>query len=95
MDSQKTYDSLYFMNMEFTEDFLQKSCREILNDPACGKVFRIKGFQKLPDESWIAVNATLKQTQSHPIAVGQAILIVIGENLNREAIEGYWGRSRP
>ena len=26
---------------------------------------------------------------------GQAILIVIGENLNREAIEGYWGRSRP
>ena len=95
MDSQKTYDSLYFMNMEFTEDFLQKSCREILNDPACGKVFRIKGFQKLPDESWIAVNATLKQTQIHPIAVGQAILSVIGENLNREAIEGYWGRSRP
>ena len=95
MDSQKTYDSLYFMNMEFTEDFLQKSCHEILNDPACGKVFRIKGFQKLPDESWIAVNATLKQTQIHPIAVGQAILIVIGENLNREAIEGYWGRSRP
>ena len=95
MDEKKTYDSLYFMNMEFTEEFLRESCTQILKDPACGKVFRIKGFQKLPDNTWIAVNATCRQTEIHPIPNGQAILIVIGEGLHQEVIENYWGKSKP
>lgn len=95
LDEKKTYDSLYFMNMEFTQDFLQDSCSKILKDPACGKVFRIKGFQKLPDNTWIAVNATHQKTEIHPIPNGQAILIVIGEGLHQEAIEKYWGKSKP
>lgn len=95
LDEKKTYDSLYFMNMEFTQDFLRDSCSKILKDPACGKVFRIKGFQKLPDNTWIAVNATHQKTEIHPIPNGQAILIVIGEGLHQEAIEKYWGKSKP
>lgn len=95
LDEKKTYDSLYFMNMEFTESFLRESCVKILKDPACGKVFRIKGFQKLPDNTWIAVNATHQKTEIHPIPNGQAILIVIGEGLHPEAIESYWGKSKP
>lgn len=95
LDEKKTYDSLYFMNMEFTESFLRESCVKILKDPACGKVFRIKGFQKLPDNTWIAINATHQKTEIHPIPNGQAILIVIGEGLHPEAIESYWGKSKP
>lgn len=79
------------MNMDFTEDFLKESCQKILHDPACGKVFRIKGFQKLADGSWISINVTHQKTEIEPIPNGQAILIVIGEGLNQEAIEGYWG----
>lgn len=93
-DDQETYDSLYFMNMEFSEEFLRQSCGEILNDSACGKVFRIKGFQKLPDEHWFSINATHQKTDIHPVSEGQAILIVIGESLNRDAIEKYWGKSK-
>ena len=95
LDEKKTYDSLYFMNMEFTESFLRESCTQILKDPACGKVFRIKGFQKLPDNTWIAVNATHQNTEIHPVPNGQAILIVIGEGLHPEAIEACWGKSNP
>lgn len=94
-DSQKTYDSLYFMNMDFTEEFLLSSCKKILSDPACGKVFRIKGFQKLPDGSWLSINVTHQKTEIVPIKNGQAILIVIGEALQQSAIEQYWGKSRP
>ena len=94
-DEQKTYDSIYFMNMEFTEDFLQTSCKEILSDPACGKVFRIKGFQKLSDGTWLSINATHQKIEIQPIPNGQAILIVIGEGLHQEALENYWGRSNP
>ena len=94
-DGQDTYDSLYFMNMDFTEDFLRQSCKEILSDPGCGKVFRIKGFQKLSDGTWISINATHQKIEIQPISNGQAILIVIGEVLQQEAIENYWGRSNP
>lgn len=94
-DKQDTYDSLYFMNMDFTEDFLRQSCKEILSDPGCGKVFRIKGFQKLSDGTWISINATHQKIEIQPIPNGQAILIVIGEALQQEAIENYWGRSNP
>ena len=82
-----------FMNMDFTEEFLKESCTKILNDPACGKVFRIKGFQKLSDGSWISLNVTHQKTEIQPIPNGQAILIVIGEGLNQAAIERYWGKS--
>jgi hypothetical protein len=92
-DDKKTYNSLYFMNMDFTEEFLKESCTKILNDPACGKVFRIKGFQKLSDGSWISLNVTHQKTEIQPIPNGQAILIVIGEGLNQAAIERYWGKS--
>lgn len=94
-DDKQTYDSLYFMNMDFTEDFLKESWQKILHDPTCGKVFRIKGFQKLADGSWISINVTHQKTEIEPIPNGQAILIVIGEGLNQEAIEGYWGKSKP
>ena len=94
-DDKQTYDSLYFMNMDFTEDFLKESCQKILHDPACGKVFRIKGFQKLADENWISINVTHQKTEIKPIPNGQAILIIICEGLNQEAVEGYWGKSKP
>lgn len=95
LDDRATYDSLYFMNMHFTEEFLKESCRKILEDPACGNVFRIKGFQKLPDGTWLSVNVTHQKTEIQPIPTGQAILIVIGEGLHSEQIESYWGKSNP
>lgn len=94
LNEQNAYDSIYFMNMEFSEDFLRQSCQKILKDSACGKVFRIKGFQKLPDGQWISINVTHQQTDIQPVPNGQAVLIVIGENLNQEAIEQYWGKSK-
>ncbi len=94
-DEQQTYDSIYFMNMEFTKDFLLQSCKEILSDPTCGKVFRIKGFQKLSDGTWLSINATHQKIDIQPIPNGQAILIVIGEGLQQEVLENYWGRSNP
>ncbi|MEE1248686.1 MAG: GTP-binding protein [Lachnospiraceae bacterium] len=92
--NDKTYDSLYFMNMDFSEEFLRQSCEKILQDPSCGKVFRIKGFQKLPDSHWISVNATHEKIEIQPVLDGQAILIVIGEKLNKETLEQYWGKSK-
>ena len=92
-DTDKSYDSLYFMNMDFTAEFLEESCPKLFQDPNCGNIFRIKGFQQLPDGSWLSVNATKKQTVLTPVPNGQAILIIIGEDLHQDVIERYWGRS--
>ena len=77
------------MNMDFTEDFLKESCTKILNDPACGKVFRIKGFLKKKDGDWLELNITHDQISIKPIEKGQEVLIVIGEQLNQERIDYY------
>lgn len=92
-NEQNTYDSLYFMNMDFTEKFLRDTSAKILQDPSCGTVFRIKGFQKCADNSWLSVNITKQQCDIQKIQNGQSILIVIGENLNQSAIESYFGKS--
>lgn len=93
LDQQETYESLYFMNRSFTPDTLQDICTKLLKDPACGKVFRIKGFQQLPDQRWISINATHQGIRIEPIPNGQAILIVIGEGLCQDAIEAYFSSS--
>ncbi|MCR5715953.1 MAG: GTP-binding protein, partial [Lachnospiraceae bacterium] len=53
-------------------------------------VHRVKGFAKLPDGSYLELNATKDTLNMHPIANGQNIMIVIGENLNEAEIEQLW-----
>lgn len=81
------FDSLFFMNRHLTELQLRAAVKEIMDSPACGGVFRIKGFQKLEDGSWIELNATRQTTEIHPIKEGQEVLIVIGERLVKAEIE--------
>lgn len=81
------FDSLFFMNRHLTEAQLRKAVDEIMTSPSCGSVFRIKGFQKLQDGTWIELNATRQATEIHPIKEGQEVLIVIGEGLVKEEIE--------
>ena len=63
---------------------------KILNDPSCGAVFRVKGFLKKEDGQWLELNATRHEISIRPTKLGQEIMIVIGEKLNKEVIDGYW-----
>lgn len=38
---------------------------------------------------WLELNATHSKITLQPIAEGQDVLIVIGERLNKEAVESY------
>lgn len=89
------YETLYFMNLEFSQTALKSACENLFKDTACGNIFRIKGFQKLSHNHWVSVNATREKTDIQPVATGQSILIVIGEKLQQPAIEQYLGKSNP
>ena len=84
------FDSVYFMNAEISEEKLKEAAVKILLDPACGNVFRIKGFIR-KGSGWLQLNATHSVVELRPIGTGQEVLIVIGENLKAEVISDILG----
>ena len=84
------FDSLFFMNVHKSEEELHETAERILNDPSCGDVFRVKGFLRKEDGQWLGLNATRHEICIQPAKLGQEIMIVIGEKLNKEVIDGYW-----
>ena len=78
------YRSLYFLNRSLTAGEAKEKAQKLLNDPDCGNVFRVKGF--VNDGGWMQLNATKKSLSLTPIAQGQEVIIVIGEELNEERI---------
>ena len=91
LEEHSGFESQYFMNVSMTAEKMQKVAKEILEDSSCGAVFRIKGFIKAADNSWIQLNATHNGVRMEPIQEGQEVIIVIGEHLRRERIDAYIG----
>lgn len=88
------YSTLYFMNINITQDQLYNVLKNIFEDNECGKIFRIKGFIHKDNEEWLEVNATKKEISMKPIHQGQEVIIVIGENLVKDKIEEYINERR-
>ena len=88
-EAENVFTSLYYMNVKMTEQELREAAEKILSDPACGHVFRMKGFMKEKDQQWIELNATKNEITIRVLHVGQEVLIVIGENLQEEKIKFY------
>ena len=89
IEEGETFKSLYFMNLDKTKDEITEAAKKVLEDGECGKVFRVKGFLKDEAGEWLELNATHSKITLQPIAEGQDVLIVIGERLNKEAVENY------
>lgn len=89
LEDNEVFDSLYFMNRHLTREELETAADQILHDPACGDVFRMKGFLRVGEKEWLQLNATKNERKLSPIPAGQEVLIVIGENLNEAAIGAY------
>lgn len=83
------YGSVYFMNLSPSPDQLREIARNIMSDDRCGNVFRVKGFT-FSDNCWYEINAAAGKFNIHKINIGQPIIIVIGENLNRDHIGSYF-----
>lgn len=89
LSEQNGFESLYFMNITMSEQDLKTAATKMFADEKCGDIFRIKGFLKENADEWMEFNATRSKMTLQPIAKGQDVLIVIGERLNKEAVESY------
>ena len=87
LDEKEVFKSLYFMDLEISGEELRDAAQKIMQDPACGSVFRIKGFTQEADGTWTELNATHHEITQCPIAEGQKVIIVIGEQPDEEMIK--------
>ena len=85
-DEHKAFGSLCFLEQHLTVEQLQQAAARLFGDPACGHVLRVKGFAPTRD-GWLELNATAAGQTLAPIPQGQDVLIVIGEGLDKAAIE--------
>ena len=94
LEDSDIFDSLNFMNHGLSESEMQHTAEQILKDPACGTVLRIKGFCQKEDKTWVELNATHHETLLRKTEAGQEVLIVIGQRLNEERIRQYLASTR-
>ena len=88
-DEHEAFSSLCFLEQHLTLQQLQAAADHLFADAACGHVLRVKGFAPDPQGTtgWLELNATAAGRTLEPIPQGQDVLIVIGEGLDKAAIE--------
>ncbi|MBR1901045.1 MAG: GTPase (G3E family) [Lachnospiraceae bacterium] len=87
------FGSLYYMNLDLTPQKLHKIAQELLSDPQCGRIFRIKGF--VPQgEGWQEINATRGGIRTQQISRGQNVVILVGEDMKKDRIDIYFRGER-
>ena len=86
LENGQSFDSLFFMEEKITAEALERAVPRLFADKSCGEVFRIKGFVKNGAGQWMELNATPDSHTMQSVAVGQEVLIVIGEHLQEDKI---------
>lgn len=78
----------YLMNVVIDENDAMPLLTTLFEDIECGKIFRIKGY--IPAvEGWIKINVTAENMNIENSDKGQAVIIVIGDNLDLARINSY------
>ncbi|MBQ7707102.1 MAG: GTP-binding protein [Lachnospiraceae bacterium] len=80
------FDALFFMNLDMNLEEIKAAIKNLFNDTSIGRVMRVKGFAK-SDDKWYELNATSKGINENEISDGQNVIIVIGENLDKDKID--------
>jgi len=79
------YDSIYFLDTSITIDKILSIKDILFNNKEYGNIVRIKGFI-YENNNWHNINITDKISEINSTDNGQKVIIIIGENLNKELI---------
>lgn len=87
-DEHEAFSSLCFLELPLSFEQLRAAAQAIFADAACGHVLRVKGFARA-ESGWFELNAAPDGMTVSPLPSGQQVIIVIGEGLNKAAIEAH------
>ncbi len=85
------YQTLFYFDYEMPEKELIETIEEVFKDKNCGNIIRIKGFVNSSLNEEYEINATTQSVSTKPVKTERAVLIVIGEHLNKENLKKYLG----
>ena len=74
------------MHIHLPDERIPEILQAMLNDPNCGTIYRIK---PLKQNRWLSINLTQKKAELQTVSNGQSVLIVIGDQLNRAALDAH------
>ncbi|WP_044913277.1 GTP-binding protein [Butyrivibrio sp. WCE2006] len=86
----RQFTPLFYFDVEISEEELIKKAEALFTDEKAGHIIRIKGFVKTGKDAQVQLNATEKKTEVKPVTSSRNVLIIIGENLNKEYINEIW-----
>ncbi|RKM59220.1 GTPase (G3E family) [Butyrivibrio sp. CB08] len=87
---EKQYLPLFYFDVEMPEDKLKSTVQALFTDENAGKVIRVKGFVKTAEDTQLQINATEEEIKTSPVVSSRNVIIIIGENLNKEYINEIW-----
>ena len=90
LEKEGGYGTLFYFGTRMEEDVLKAKLAETLTDPSCGNVLRVKGFVRTGEDARVQINATKNEIVVEPTVFANEVLIVTGEDLDRERIDAIW-----
>ena len=82
---QSAFQSLSFLDLPLGRAGLEEKTRRLFADETYGKILRVKGFFEEGGQ-WYEMNATSQERNTAPVPGNRGAIIVIGMNLNEDAI---------
>ena len=81
--AESQFTPLFYFDAEMPEETLTTIVHKLFSSRDAGHVIRIKGIVKTSADTRVSVNATEKEFSLTPAAGDRAILIIIGERLDK------------
>lgn len=82
-----TFQSIMVRGNAENDEDMRRRIEGIFESPACGVVYRIKGFAKERSGQWYEINCTAETYSIEKIAPTHGVLVVIGQHLNEREIK--------
>ena len=90
-ENADAYQTLFYFDFNMPINELEKAVKMIFSDQKCGNVLRIKGFIDTGGIKKTEINATRTKFMIGESETERAVLIVIGETLNKDRLKKYIG----
>lgn len=92
LDEVESFQTIFYFDFQMEKEILLEKIKHIFDDEKCGNVHRIKGFVKAGNGALFEINTTRNEIMTSEVNETEAVLIVIGEGLNKERLSEYLGK---
>jgi hypothetical protein len=92
LETEDSFQTIFYFDFAMDKEILLEKIRDIFADEKCGDVHRIKGFVKASNGALYEINTTRNEKMTSEVNATEAVLIVIGENLDKVQIAEYLGK---